>query len=105
MFKKLTVYKNCDPRQPQSFAAQSEANLKAKLAKWMDDNNGEDRKPCQVDGLSLNPENEDAAVLEYSECYHDWEISQDGEIDSFATWGEARDDFISRIAWLETRKE
>ncbi|MCK4958010.1 MAG: hypothetical protein KAT00_01385 [Planctomycetes bacterium] len=98
---KLELYKNLDPHQPITFTG-SHSNIMRKLKTWMNENNGENGKPCQVDGLTLTVHEEETYEihLTWDECYLTWELAWNGEeTTGFDKWSQARNAFIDACSY------
>ena len=99
---KLGLYRNCDPKQSIYFTGSTNSIILSKLKTWMNENNGEDGKPCEVDGLTLTVYEEEAyeIYLTWDECYLTWELAWDGEeTTSFDKWNQARNAFIDACSY------
>jgi len=99
----LTLYKNLDENQPQVFEADACEKVVADLRDWLNANNGEDDKPCQIDGLTLDAIDYEASyniTLIWDECYEDWQITWGNDSPcAFSNWKRARDAFADACSY------
>lgn len=107
----LALYKNCDPDQPVTFTGSDRDVVLSKLRAWMTANNGEDDKPCQIDGLTLvvNDVEPYEICLTWTEYYKNWEIDWGGgHMASSPKWNQARNAFTDACSyeiWPEDRDD
>lgn len=101
----LTIYKNRDESQPQTFSGRTVKSVLDKFSDWLDKNNGEfdsrqGWKAVYADGAFIitgeHPHDGPTGyTLLWDECYDNWQIEHDdGYVEDFDTWESARDNFV-----------
>jgi hypothetical protein len=103
---KLTLYKNNDPAQPQTFEGRTLESTMYKLKQWMDANQGKRSTDAfGVDGLTIFPHpffEDDEMVFRWDETYEEWRLEFGPHPDDADTWAKdhfdsARDEFLEAV--------